>query len=254
MITNYIRPQTLEEVIKLLSNPNTRPLGGGTILSHQGDESIAVVDLQGIALNKIHKAGNNLEIGATVTLQALVENPYTINAFKTAINLTAPLNLRNMGTVAGTLVTSNGRSPFATVLLALDGKIEICDALLKKNNISVGDLLPLRGEILPGKLITQIEIPLQTKLAFETVARSPMDKPIVCASLAKWPSGRMRLVIGGWGKSPTLAMDGKEESAAETAARNAAHDANDEWASAEYRSESAGVLTKRCLENINSER
>src|SRR3990172_8837708 len=96
MITNYIRPQTLEEVIKLLSNPNTRPLGGGTILSHQGDESIAVVDLQGIALNKIHKAGNNLEIGATVTLQALVENPYTINAFKTAINLTAPLNLRNM--------------------------------------------------------------------------------------------------------------------------------------------------------------
>ncbi len=34
------------------------------------------------------------------------------------------------------------------------------------------------------------------------------------------------------------------------AARNAAHAATDEWASAEYRSAVAAVLAKRCLENL----
>ncbi len=252
MITSYYRPQTLEEALKLLTVPNTRPLGGGTNLSHPGDEAYAVVDLQALGLDKVHKAGNNLEIGATVTLQALLESSYVHAALQTAIKLDAPLNLRNMGTVAGTLVTCDGRSPFAAVMLALDAKLTFLGG--ETSEAGLGDFLPLRQELLRGKLITQIEIPLQPRLAFDTVARSPADKPIVCAALAQWPSGRTRLVIGGWGRSPTLAMDGKEESAIEAAARNAARDANDEWVSAEYRSEAAAVLAKRCLENVNIER
>lgn len=248
MITEYQRPQTLEETLKLLSAPNTRPLGGGTVLSHPGDESFAVVDLQSLGLDKLHKSGNNLEIGATVTLQTLLESPHTPAALKTAIQLEAPLNLRNMGTVAGTVVTCDGRSPFAAVMLALDAKLTVVSG--ESTMVSLGDFLPLRQDILQGKLITKIEIPLQTNLAFETVARSPADKPIVCAALAQWPSGRTRLVIGGWGKSPSVAMDGNEASGVQTAAHNAAHDATDEWASAEYRMDIAAVLAKRCLAKI----
>jgi CO/xanthine dehydrogenase FAD-binding subunit len=248
MITEYQRPQTLEETLKLLSAPNTRPLGGGTVLSHPGDESFAVVDLQSLGLDKLHKSGNNLEIGATVTLQTLLESPHTPAALKTAIKLEAPLNLRNMGTVAGTVVTCDGRSPFAAVMLALDAKLTVVSG--ESTMVSLGDFLPLRQDILQGKLITKIEIPLQTNLAFETVARSPADKPIVCAALAQWPSGRTRLVIGGWGKSPSVAMDGNEASGVQTAAHNAAHAATDEWASAEYRMDIAVVLAKRCLAKI----
>lgn len=248
MITEYQRPQTLEETLKLLSAPNTRPLGGGTVLSHPGDESFAVVDLQSLGLDKLHKSGNNLEIGATVTLQTLLESPHTPAALKAAIKLEAPLNLRNMGTVAGTVVTCDGRSPFAAVMLALDAKLTVVSG--ESTMVSLGDFLPLRQDILQGKLITKIEIPLQTNLAFETVARSPADKPIVCAALAQWPSGRTRLVIGGWGKSPSVAMDGNEASGVQTAAHNAAHAATDEWASAEYRMDIAAVLAKRCLAKI----
>jgi len=248
MITEYQRPQTLEETLKLLSAPNTRPLGGGTVLSHPGDESFAVVDLQSLGLDKLHKSGNNLEIGATVTLQTLLESPHTPAALKAAIKLDAPLNLRNMRTVAGTVVTCDGRSPFAAVMLALDAKLTVVSG--ESSMVSLGDFLPLRQDILQGKLITKIEIPLQTNLAFETVARSPADKPIVCAALAQWPSGRTRLVIGGWGKSPSVAMDGNEASGVQTAAHNAAHAATDEWASAEYRMDIAAVLAKRCLAKI----
>ncbi|MDP2930769.1 MAG: FAD binding domain-containing protein, partial [bacterium] len=234
---------------------------GGTVLTHPGDESFAVVDLQALGLDKLHKSGNNLGIGATVPLQALLESPHTPAALKTALKLEAPLNLRTMGTVAGTLVTCDGRSPFAAVMLALDAKIEIRYTMFENRETSgesritnndsqitnIGDFLPLRPA---GQLITSITIPLNTKLAFETVARSPADKPIVCAALAQWPSARTRLVIGGWGSSPSVAMDGNETSGVQTAARNAAHDAADEWASAEYRREVAAMLAKRCLDKI----
>ena len=106
----------------------------------------------------------------------------------------------------------------------------------------------MRAELLHGKLITSIEIPLNARLAFESVARTPADKPIICVALAQWPSGRTRLVVGGWGSSPTVAMDGNEVLGVVEAARNAAHDASDEWASAEYRTDVAAVLAKRCLE------
>ncbi len=254
MIIEYHRPKTLEKAMKLLSTPNIYPLGGGTVLSHPGEKSYSVVDLQSLGLDKLRKSGNNLEIGATVTLQSLFENPHTPDALKTAIKLETPLNLRNMGTVAGTLVSCDGRSPFAAVMLALDAKVTIHDTPTESHEIILGDLLPLREESLRGKLITNIEIPLQTKLAFKTVARSPLDKPIVCTALAQWPSGRTRLVVGGWGKAPTLAMDGKEAFAVQIAARDATHDAGDEWASAEYRSDAAGELARRCLESISTER
>jgi CO/xanthine dehydrogenase FAD-binding subunit len=248
MITSYYRPQSLKEALKFLSEPNTRPLGGGTVLSHPGDESFAVVDLQALSLGKLHKSGDHLEIGATVTLQALLESPHAPAALKSALRLETPLNLRNMGTVAGTLVTCDGRSPFAAVLLALDGRLTVYAG--QPTAYGIGDFLLLRHDLLKNKLITKIEIPLQTRLAFETVARTLDDKPIVCAALAQWPSGRTRLVIAGWGSSPSVALDGAEASGIEAAARNAAHDAADQWASAEYRSDVATVLAKRCLERL----
>jgi CO/xanthine dehydrogenase FAD-binding subunit len=91
---------------------------------------------------------------------------------------------------------------------------------------------------------------MNVRLAFETVARTPSDKPIVCAAVAQWPSGRTRLALGGWGKAPALALDGNGPDDLEAAARNAFSEAGDEWASKEYRNEIASVLAKRCLATL----
>ncbi len=244
MITAYHRPKTLEEALRLLAQPDTRPLGGGTVLNRASTESFAVVDLQSLGLDKIRKAGEKLEIGATATLQALLESPHTSGALEAALRLDASLNLRNMGTVAGALVACDGRSPFAAAMLALDAKFDIRDSKGRARTSNIGEYLPLRED---GILITAVTIPLSVKLAFECVARTPADTPIVCAALARWPSGRARLALGGWGKAPMLALDGKDATGLEAAARNAAQDSGDEWASAEYRAEVAAVLARRCL-------
>ena len=251
MITTYHRPQTLEEALTLLTQPNTVPLGGGTLLSHPTTDSVQAVDLQALGLDSLTKKGNDLEIGATATLQALLENENCPETLKAAIKLEAPINVRNAATVAGTLVASDGRSPFATALLAMDAKLSLDRGPKTVDGQSsivygLGEFLPLR----PRGLITAITIPLNTKFAFEFVSRTPADKPIVCAALTQWSSGRTRLALGGYGKSPMLAMDGTEAEGIESAARNAYHEANDEWASAEYRMDVAAVLAKRCMEAI----
>jgi CO/xanthine dehydrogenase FAD-binding subunit len=249
MITNYFRPQTLDEALKLLAQPDTRALGGGTWLNQPHDEKFAVVDLQAIGLNKIHQAGNNLEIDACVTLQQLLESTLCPAALIQAIKLESALNIRNTATVAGALVVCDGRSPFATSMLALDAKLTVdggpqTEAAQQSTVYGLVEFLAMR----PQGLITKITIPLNVKLAFESVARSPMDRPIVCAAVVQWAAGRTRLALGGYGKHPLLAMDGTEPGGIDSAAQNAFHEATDEWASAEYRMDVAATLAKRCLE------
>lgn len=259
MITAYHRPKTLDEALTLLSQPDTQPLGGGTLLSHASSslstgptsDPVQAVDLQLLGLDSLSKNGNSLELGATLTLQALIESEHCPPALKSALKLEAPLNIRNTATVAGTLVSCDGRSTFACVLQAMDAKI--VQAILDNSKIeyqttNIGDFLPLRST----QLITRIILPANIKLAFEYVSKTPSDKPIVCAAVVQWNSGRTRLALGGYGKSPMLAMDGTEDEGIETAAKNAFHEATDEYASAEYRMDVASTLAKRCLISLKN--
>src|SRR5689334_21811909 len=265
MITAYHRPKTLDEALTLLSQPHRTPLGGGTLLSHSKADSVEAVDLQSLSLNTIKKQGNALEIGATVTLQQLLESEHCPQAWRSALKLEAPLNIRNSATVAGTLVACDGRSTLATILLAMDAKLEIKSInkfeLMEMEmesrppkpevtSLGLGEFLPLRLDQIRGKLITSISVSLNLKSAFDYVSRTPADKPIVCAALAQWNSGRTRLALGGYGKSPMLAMDGTEAEGLETAARNAFHEATDDYGSAEYRMDVAATLAQRCLEHF----
>jgi len=248
MIVEYNRPDNIESALELLSRkvPLTLPLGGGTVLNQQTLDNFAVVDLQSLGLNKIINDGKSIVIGATVSLQqALVENDIH-EALKKAIKHEATYNIRQIATMAGTLVAADGRSPLATVMLAVGSNLIIQPGEEERN---LGDFMPFRKDILPGKMITKIQHPLTPNLSYEYIARTPADRPIVCVSVARWKSGRVRVVLGGYGESPILAFDGKGSSGAPEAAQNAYSDAGDQWASSEYRREMASVLTKRCLES-----
>jgi CO/xanthine dehydrogenase FAD-binding subunit len=249
MIVEYHRPDTIEEALKLLgrAEPRTLPLAGGSALNQPSLEPVAAVDLQALGLDMIERQGNSLSIGATATLEQLLSWAECPAALQVSIRHEASFNLRQVASVAGTLVAADGRSPFTTVLLALDAGLTL---LPEDEIVSLGNLLTVRSERLRGKLITVVSIPLNVRLAYQHVARTPADLPIVCAALAQWPSGRTRLALGGYGQAPTLALDGPEASGGEAAARNAYLQAEDEWASAEYRAEIAGVLARRCLEEL----
>jgi len=251
MIIEYHRPQTLDEALKLLQREGVRtvPIGGGTSLRRILEEDVAAVDLQALSLNTVQARGNRLYLGATCTLQQLLEQENMAPALIKAIRHEATHNLRQVATVVGSLLASDGRSPLATVMLALDARLTLSPG---EETINIGDLLPVEREILQGRLVTQIDIPRKVQVAYEYVARTPADRPIVCVAAARWPSGRTRVALGGYGSTPSLALDGPEPDGAELAARDVYQNAGDEWASAEYRQDVAGTLACRCLEQLLS--
>lgn len=253
MIIEYHRPTSTIEALALLARaePITYPMGGGTVLTDR-DEKFAVVDLQSLGLGAITVKGNTLQMGATATLQQVLDHPGLADDFYAGIKLEATTNIRQMATIAGTIVTADGRSALACVLLAMDANLEILQKSGKTAQERLGAWLLHRTEAQRGEIISRIDVPVNVKLAFEYVARTPADKPIICVAVAQWPSGRTRLALGGWGSAPVFGMDGPESEGAESAARSAYSQAGDVWASAEYREDIAGILTRRCLEKIRS--
>lgn len=250
MPKTYTRPQTVPEALNLLAQPHAFALGGGTYLNSPAakpyaDES-AFVDVQALGLNGIFERGRTLEIGATATLQSLLQTPQIAPALKEALHLHAPLNLRNMATVAGALLAADGRSPFAIAMLALDTRLTFADETQRP----LGDVLPLPLPRLRGALVTAVEIPLNVELAYQQVARTPADLPIIAVAVCRWQSGRTRVVLGGWSHTPSLALDGPDSGGIETAIRNVCESAADDWASAEYRTEIAVTLVQRCLATL----
>lgn len=252
MIVNYHRPETIDAALHLLHQyaPSAKPMGGGTVLNQPGGELVTGVDLQLLGLTGSEMKGTSLHLGACLNLQGLLELALLPPALHDAIKLEATYNLRQAATLAGCLVASNGRSSLATALLALDASVQILRHQKKPLKLTLGELLPVREEKLSGALISEIVLPSNAQLAFQSVARTPTDLPIVCVAVAAWQSGRTRIVVGGWGQSPLLAMDGPESSGGQIAAENSCSQAGDEWASAVYRQHSAGVLTRRCLEEL----
>jgi CO/xanthine dehydrogenase FAD-binding subunit len=249
MIIEYHRPETLEAALALLDRamPLSKPMGGGTVLNRPSNDPFAVVDLQRLGLDTAESKGTSIDLGACMTLQSVLDLPQIPTALKEAVDHEANYNLRQVATIAGSLVACNGRSPLATALLSMDASLEMIRYRQDLVLVGLGDLLPMREQLLHKALITRVVLPTNVALAYAQVARTPADLPVVCVAVCKWPSGRTRIALGGWGSAPILAMDGPEPEGGRIAAENAFSQAEDQWASAEYRQSVAGVLTSRCI-------
>ena len=245
MIVEYHRPETLQLALELLSrrNPHTVPLGGGTHLSHYQGEPIAVVDLCRLGLSQIERIGDILRIDSAVTLQMLIDSDETSQTLKEAARFETNYNLRQSATVAGTLVTGDGKSAFISALLAIDVTVITQPGAHKE---AVGDWLAHRSTRNESVLITGLEVPCNVTLKYDFVGRSPLDIPIVSVAIGEWAEGRKRIVIGGFAGYPVLAMDGKELGAVETSIKNACSQLPNNKNS-EYILETAQILAHRLL-------
>ncbi len=242
----YHRPKTMEEALPLLRRG--QPLAGGTDLVPRRLRLNSVVDLQALGLDEIQVTPSGLRIGATVRLQQLVEAGEGVpGALVEACRLEATLNLRNMATVGGTIMAADGRSPVATVLLALGAEVTLQPG---EESVSLDSLLDRRGAGLHGRLITEVKVPPIEFAAYEQVARAPADRPLVSVCAARL-RGRadIRLALGGFGPRPVaLVAERSDPEEAAKAVSLAYAEAGDAWASAEYRSAVAAVLVRRVME------
>jgi len=247
MIDGYFRPKDIDEAIAILNRKDGlyRPLGGGVTISQDMTERIRVVDLQALGLDTMIQEGQFLYIGATVRLQSLADNPVIQPELMQTIKHEANINLRQQATVAGALISAGGRSSFSTAMLALDAMLTWQPGDMDQ---SLGEWFVLKESPGSARLVSKIKIPLNPSLTFEKVARTPDDLPILCVAAARWPSGRLRIALGGFGRTPILAFDAPESGGAVEVVRDALSSAEDAWASAEYRQDIGVKIIQRMLQ------
>jgi CO/xanthine dehydrogenase FAD-binding subunit len=249
----YLLPETMDEALEYLERGV--PLAGGTGLTPRRNGLEAVVDLRNLGLDRIESAGDLIKIGATATLQRILEVELKLpDKLREVCKLEAGWNIRNKATVGGVIMSADGRSPLLALLLALDARViqEPGGMILALN-----DLLDHRQEV---KLITEIQFDTPSELRYKQVSRAPADFPLVNAAVACWNvegKEKFAIVVGGHADRPlrlfeaeTLLSENMDIHDAATKASDVYSSAGDEWASAEYRSAVVGILVDRLLREV----
>ena len=262
--TAYYRPRSVDEALRLLQQPNTVPLAGGTALlaTEEGLDS-AVVDLQDAGLNTLSWAddGRLLRLGAMVRLADLHDflTPLTRHEggaalLGDALHRAGPNTYRHAATVGGIVASRLPDSELLAALLALGTTVSL--RLPAPETISLAAWLA--DDDRPPGLITEFDIfwPAGRGVA-ERVARTPADTPIVAVTLWQPRDGAPRLAATGIAPRPLRlaaaeaalrgGIDEASIAAAAEAARAATSHPGDFRGDAAYRAEMAAVLTRRVL-------
>jgi putative selenate reductase FAD-binding subunit len=104
MIQEILRPRTVSEAVRLKSSARAAYLGGGTWLNgFESDELTTLISLENLGLGTIETARGRCIIGATASLQQVVDAPAVPPALRAAASLTCSRTLRNMKTIGGEL-------------------------------------------------------------------------------------------------------------------------------------------------------
>ncbi len=275
-LQHYHRPTDIDQAVALLRRgaPGTVVLAGGTtLLASKRRDVQAVVDLRDLPLAYTRAQGATLHIGATTTLQNLADAPdlqdFSSGVLADMAGAVANRNIRNAATVGGCVASAGGENPLLVALLALDAEIVVHAAEPADEGprqIPLAGFLNYRQQILAeGALIGELRLPLligPLGAAVASVARTPRDRPIVCAiarlELAKGIAANVRLALGGVAPLPARAyaaeqalerktLDDERIAQAAGLAAEGLNPPGDFRGSAAYRREMVGVLARRAL-------
>jgi len=269
-LKHYKRPTKIEDAVALVqSNANAVYLGGGAWTVAQGDPSLEfVVDLQDLGLDYVEATLAEFKIGATASLQALIDHPdatlLASGLLARAAGYVQSRNLREQGSVGGTLIVADAAEPLTTALLVLDAEIRYADPVVHKAPFV--SFVAYRDRLIKARaLITELRVqrpPAKSAAGFEVVGRSPKDKPIVCAAayveVDEGLPNAIRVAVGGAHAQPVrfhktehilsgqfLTSDKVTQALAPALADLSP--VADFRGSAEYRLAMAGVLARRAI-------
>jgi len=163
---DYTAPDTLEEAISALAGggEDAKLLAGGHSLLPLMKLRLAtpslLVDLRKVpGLQGIQKENGNWRIGA-MTPHADLEHTPALGIFAKAAGTIADPQVRNRGTIGGSLAHGDPASDLPAVLLITDGTVTV-QGPGGQRTIAAGDLFKdyLQTAIEPGEVLTEIRAP-----------------------------------------------------------------------------------------------
>jgi aerobic carbon-monoxide dehydrogenase medium subunit len=269
---DYVAPDSLDEAVRQLheNGEDAKALAGGHSLLPLMKLRLAVptllVDLRRVpGLHGVQQDNGGVRIGAMTTHATLASTP-ELGVLSRAAGLIADPQVRNRGTVGGSLAHGDPASDLPAVLLALEGEVS-AQGPGGVRTIPAGELFQdyLTTALAPDELITEVRAPAIDGWSFgyQKFNRRAEDWAMVgvCALVKKTADGScedVRIGLTHMGSTPLRAR------ASEDALRGGALDADsigraaeqaaegteppaDLNATSDYKRHLARVLTRRAL-------
>jgi carbon-monoxide dehydrogenase medium subunit len=168
---SYLRPDSLEAALTALSDPEARPLAGGhsllPLMKLRLARPGAVVDLAGSGLAGIRTEGEVVRIGAMTTYDAVLRSDAELpDALREAIAGVGDLQVRNAGTLGGSIAFADPASDVTAAGLALGARLSVRSLSgareLALNGFHVG---PYTTSLDPQELIVEVIVPVRAAFA-----------------------------------------------------------------------------------------
>lgn len=170
-IENYFAPTDVAEVLTLLHQygEQAKLLAGGQslmpLMKLRLAEPQTIIDLNQVAaLDDIREEDGRLHIGALARHADVAVHPLILQSYAlladAARNIGDP-QIRNRGTIAGSLVHADPSADYPPAVMALDGQLVVSKADGDTRTVLVDDFLagPLMSNIGEDELVTRIEVP-----------------------------------------------------------------------------------------------
>ena len=269
----YVCPTEVAEAVALLAahGEDARPLAGGQslvpLLNFRLARPAVLVDLNRIkALSPVAVEGGALRIGAMARQAQVEADPAVARGWpilSEAIGHIAHPQIRNRGTVGGSLALNDPAAELPAAMLALDA--EMCaQGPAGPRTVGAGDFFAgtMETALAADELLTGIRVPALpagTGWSFREIARRQGDFALAAVAVLLRPTGGgidARVVVTGTGAGPArieaaeaiLAERGAEGdacAAAGLAAAEAIEPMDDPHAPAWYRRRLVAALTRR---------
>jgi carbon-monoxide dehydrogenase medium subunit len=274
---DYYRASTVAEAVKLLKrNKGAKLLAGGHSLipamKMRIAEPTALIDISRIkGLAGVTASKSSLKIGAMTTHAALADSAAVKKhcaILAEAASLIGDQQVRNRGTIGGSLAHADPAADYPTVMLALGATLSTTSGAGKRQIPAEKFFVDLFTTALKAnEILTTITLPMYGKGtggAYIKHAHPASGYAVVgVAALATVKNGvfaKMSVVVGGITPTPYHAITVEREllgkaanesiiaAAAAHAADGVTHPIGDEvYASGDYRKHLAAVLTKRAV-------
>jgi aerobic carbon-monoxide dehydrogenase medium subunit len=268
---DYVAPDTLDEALSALSGggEDAKVLAGGHSLLPLMKLRLAaptlLVDLRKVpGLRGVQRENGQWRIGA-MTRHADMQGNADLGPVGQATALIADQQVRNRGTIGGSLAHGDPASDLPTVLLACEGAVTVM-ASGGTREIAATDLFEdyLTTALADDEIITEVRVPdfAGWGSSYQKFTRRAEDWAMVavCAMVKKAGDGSIedvRIALTNMGSTPLRAgaaedaLRGKGADAIAAAAEQAAEGTDppgDLNATADYKRHLARVLTRRALE------
>jgi len=272
---DYHRPTTIDEAIALLAKhgDDAKLLAGGHSLIPAMKLRLArptvVVDIARIAsLSDIREVGGRLVIGALATHRA-VESSALVKSRCPLLAETAAVigdvQVRNRGTIGGSLAHSDPAADYPAAILALDAEIEVAGPQGRRT-IHAADFFVdlLQTSLGADEIITEVRVPPTARtVAYVKTEQKASGFALAGVAIVVGPDGVRIGVTGVAAKAyraaaAEQALAGQRSPTADAIALAASRAAdgvdplNDIHASAQFRAHLAQVNTRRALDTAFS--